>query len=118
MSMILSMCSRPSMRSCAAGASEAPFNLRATALYSVSIKSVDLPPPDTPVTQVNRPSGISASMPLRLLPRALTILSARRERGLRSGTGTDNSPLRYLPVHERGDKVVDAAFGDDVAAVD
>src|SRR5665213_93324 len=95
MSMILSMCSRPSMRSCGAGASDAPFNLRATALYSVSISSVDLPPPETPVTQVNRPSGISASMPLRLLPRALTIFSARRD-------------------HD----VVNAAFGDDVAAMD
>ena len=90
------------MRSCAAGASEAPFNLRATALYSVSMSSVDLPPPETPVTQVNRPSGISAVMFFRLLPRALTIFSARRERGLRSGTGTLSSPERYLPVHERG----------------
>jgi hypothetical protein len=32
MSMILSMCSSPSIRSCAPGASYAPFNLRATAL--------------------------------------------------------------------------------------
>ena len=31
---------------------------------------VDLPPPDTPVTQVKTPSGISAEMFLRLLARA------------------------------------------------
>ncbi len=43
------------MRSCGAAASEAPLSLRATELYSVSIKSVDLPPPETPVMQVNRP---------------------------------------------------------------
>ena len=32
----------------------------ATAAYSVSLTSVLLPEPDTPVTQVNRPTGISA----------------------------------------------------------
>ena len=65
--------------------------------------SVDLPPPETPVTQVNRPSGISAVMFLRLLPRALMTLSARRVlRGRRSGIGTDSSPERYLPVHDFG----------------
>ena len=39
--------------------------------------SVDLPPPETPVTQVNRPSGISAETFFRLLPRALTTLMVR-----------------------------------------
>jgi hypothetical protein len=36
----------------------------------VSISKVDLPPPDTPVTQVNRPSGMSAETFFRLLARA------------------------------------------------
>jgi hypothetical protein len=49
--------------------------LRATAVYSVSLISVLLPEPLTPVTQVSRPTGISTSTPRpsaprRLLPRA------------------------------------------------
>ena len=37
----------------------APFSAVAATGNSVSLISVDLPEPDTPVTQVNRPSGIS-----------------------------------------------------------
>ena len=73
------------------------------------------------MTQVNRPSGISAVTFFRLLPRALTTLSVRRElRARRSGTGTTISPERYLPVHEFGAAidVVDRALRHDVAAVD
>jgi len=103
MSMILSICSSPSMRSCGAAPSLALLSLRATALYSVSINSVDLPPPETPVTQVNSPSGISAEIFLRLLPRALITLMVRRWfGGLRSGISTDSSPVRYFPVSESG----------------
>ena len=39
--------------------------------YSVSLISVDLPDPDTPVTQVIRPRGISTVTPCRLLPRGV-----------------------------------------------
>ena len=53
-----------------AGWSMAPFSRRATAAYSVSMTSVDLPPPDTPVMQVKVPSGMSSVTFLRLLPRA------------------------------------------------
>src|SRR5712671_5083370 len=64
---------------------------------------VDLPPPETPVTQVNRPSGISAVTFLRLLPRALMTLSVRRRsRGRRSGTGTTRRLERYCPVIDPG----------------
>ncbi len=80
-----------------------------------------MPPPDTPVTQVNRPSGISAVMFLRLLPRAPTTFSVRLGFfGRRSGICTASSPDRYLPVQEfaRRDQIVDLALGDDVAAVD
>ena len=73
------------------------------------------------MTQVNRPSGISAVTFLRLLPRALTTFIARRAfGGRRSGTGTISSPERYLPVSERGrgDDVVDRALRDDLAAMD
>ena len=58
------------MRSCGAGASEALLSLRAAALYTVSMSRVDLPPPETPVMQVNVPSGIEAVTFLRLLARA------------------------------------------------
>ena len=52
--------------------------------------------PDTPVTQVKDPSGISAVTFLRLLPRAPVIFSMRPFWGLRrlAGTGTDSSPFR------------------------
>ena len=49
---------------------------RDNAFHKVSKISVDLPPPDTPVTQVNTPSGISASTDFRLLPLALLALSS------------------------------------------
>ncbi len=55
--------------------------------------SVDLPPPDTPVMQVNRPSGIETSTFFRLLPRALTISSMRDFIGLRRLPGTANQHL-------------------------
>ena len=47
---------------------------REAALNSVSIRKVDLPPPETPVTPVKVPSGISAVTFFRLLPRAPTTL--------------------------------------------
>ena len=45
----------------------------AAAVYSVSLTSVDLPEPDTPVTQVSRPTGKSTLTFLRLLPLAPTM---------------------------------------------
>ena len=50
---------------------------RDAALNSVSIRKVDLPPPETPVTAVKVPSGISAVTFFRLLPRAPTTLMRR-----------------------------------------
>ena len=86
----------------------------------MSIKSVDLPPPDTPVTAVNRPSGISAVTFFRLWPRAPTIFSTRD--GFftrRSGIGISRTPLRYSPVSESGvgHDVGGRALGDDASAV-
>jgi hypothetical protein len=76
----------------------------------VSIKSVDFPPPETPVMQVNRPSGISVVMFLRLLPRALTIFSLRAGFGfLRSGMGTSSSPERYFPEIDSRDLMMSSA---------
>src|SRR5882762_3328447 len=68
MSMTRSICSRPSMRSQGAASTRAPFRRAAVWPNSVSTMSVDLPEPETPVTQVNRPSGICVVTCARLLP--------------------------------------------------
>src|SRR6185369_12164424 len=60
----------PSTAACAAGSSCERYSVRATAAYSVSLTSVDLPEPDTPVTQVNRPTGNATLTLFRLLPLA------------------------------------------------
>src|SRR5690606_40989984 len=84
-----------------AGASEALCSRRAAALYRVSMVKVDLPPPDTPVMQVNRPPGISPVTFFRLLPVASEIfsiflrLTGRRPSG---GSSISRSPFRYCPV--------------------
>ena len=67
------------------------------------MSKVDLPPPETPVTQVNRPSGISAVTFFRLLPRAPASRSTRCGFfGRRSGTAISRAPERYWPVSEFG----------------
>src|SRR5580658_6871069 len=65
--MTRSICSSPSMRSKCAVPGAARFNWVATARNRVSFTSVDLPEPDTPVTQVRRPSGNSAVRSFKLL---------------------------------------------------
>ena len=57
MSMTLSRCSSPLIARAGAGVWRAPFSRIDAVLNSVSMVSVDLPPPDTPVTQTKRPSG-------------------------------------------------------------
>ena len=54
------------MRLCAPGRCLARCSRLATALYSTSLTSVDLPEPDTPVTALNTPSGTLTSMFCRL----------------------------------------------------
>src|SRR5689334_5937104 len=81
---------------------------RATAAYSVSLTSVLLPEPETPVTQVNRPTGTSTVTPFRLLPRALTIVSLSTPSsftsgvGRRGGTAIFSTWPRYWPVSDSG----------------
>ena len=62
--------------------------------------SVDLPDPETPVTQTSRPSGISIDTFLRLL--AVTPSSNNRgvlgDTGSGRGASTFNRPPMYLPV--------------------
>ena len=120
MSMTLSRCSSPSIVSQGAGVCRAPFSRIEAVLNSVSTVSVDLPPPETPVTQVKVPSGKLAVTFRRLLPVAPRTISflplpLRRSRGI----GIARSPVRYWPVIEAGAAAMSAgrAVGDDLAAV-
>ncbi len=84
--------------------------------------SVDLPPPETPVMQVNRPSGIEVEMCFRLLPLAPTISSLRAGSGLRRGRGTDDLARagEILPGQRMriGHDLGRRSLRDDLAAVD
>jgi hypothetical protein len=64
--MILSSCSIPRIRLCAPGRCRERCSLFESALCTMSLISVDLPEPDTPVTAVNTPSGSLTSIDLRL----------------------------------------------------
>ena len=71
MSMTLSRCLAPSMPSCSPARSLVPRLRRAAMpLCRISLTSVDLPEPETPVTQVKAPTGNETSMSLRLCMRA------------------------------------------------
>src|SRR5690606_29120577 len=85
---------------------EAPLISLAASANRVSLTRVDLPEPDTPVTQVISPAGISRSTSLRLFP-----LAPYRRRvifgfGLwrLAGTSIFRLPDRYWPVSERGER--------------
>ncbi|MNZ68457.1 hypothetical protein D3C78_867260 [compost metagenome] len=86
MSTTLSRCCRPSSDSWAEASSEVtPFSAVAASGNRVLLISVDLPEPDTPVMQVNRPRGISRSTLRRLLPRApLSLSNLSRSTAVRS----------------------------------
>ena len=67
----------------------------------MSLIRVDLPEPDTPVTDTKQPSGISTSMPFKLCSRAprTTSHSPRGSRRM-AGTAIERLPERYWPVIE------------------
>ncbi|MNI53983.1 hypothetical protein D3C73_1088460 [compost metagenome] len=89
-----------------AAASSVVAPLRAVALNgnSVLLINVDLPEPETPVTQVSKPIGISRSTLRKLLPRApFRESDSFLLRGVRlAGTSIFTRPDRYLPVSESG----------------
>ena len=62
----------------------------------MALTSVLLPDPETPVTQVKRPTGISAVTPLRLLPRALTTRTQVRAAPASSSASAGGT---QTPVH-------------------
>ena len=103
-SITLSMCSSPFIFLCGSGRRRLLFSLCAAAGYSVPLTSVDLPEPETPVTQMNRPIGKSTSTESRLFPRAPLIDSAFfLSTGVRSrGIFIERRPLKYWPVSDVG----------------
>src|SRR2546428_11414289 len=67
----------------------------------MSLTSVDLPEPDTPVTHVKVPSGIVTDWPLRLCSRGSWMVSAcpvPLRRG--AGTGVGRAPAGDCPGRE------------------
>src|SRR5574339_309603 len=66
MLMILSRCSTPSMRSWGPPEVRAPMSCAASSLYRMSLISVDLPDPLTPVMHTSLPRGMLTSICLRL----------------------------------------------------
>ena len=92
------------MRVWAPGWMRALASLRAAAAYSVSMVSVDLPEPETPVTQVRRPMGISAVTFCRLFSVAPTMRIVLPFSGARRlvGSGICRVPERYCPVRLLG----------------
>src|SRR5271167_4502388 len=109
--MTLSMYSRPSIRSKCAVPAEAWLSCVATARNKVSFTSVDLPEPETPVTQVMSPKGNSAVTFLRLFAVAPMTRSNRFGSGARRSAGISipRRPLKYCPVIDSGRAATSAA---------
>ena len=86
----------------------APFNWRWAIGNSVSLISVDLPEPETPVMQVNRPTGSVSVTSFRLLPRAPVSFSTFSGfAGTRFfGTSILRLPLMYCPVNDSGTAII------------
>jgi hypothetical protein len=100
----------------------APFSAVALSGNRVLLISVDLPEPETPVTQVSRPIGISRSTLLQVVAaRALDLqqVVSPGSRGVRlAGTAIFTRPDRYLPVSESGWAMTSGrALGDDLSAM-
>ena len=83
---------------------------------------VDLPPPETPVMQVNRPAGISPVTSFRLLPRApitrMTFFLSGFLRRLRDLDLARAGQVLAGQALGLGHDVGGLALGDDVAPVD
>ncbi len=91
----LSSLPTPSIPACRPGRASVPYSSRATALWRISLTSVDLPDPDTPVTLISRPRGKATSMALRLCSAApRTVIAPLPPPLLRSGTGIELRPER------------------------
>src|SRR5258708_38045503 len=104
----LSRCCMPVTRVCLPGTIRVPCSSLASALYRMSLTSVDLPDPETPVTATSKPSGNATSTPRRLCSAApLTTTSRVLDRFRRAcGTAITSRPVRYAPeaVQDRSEE--------------
>ena len=109
MAMTLSNCSSPSMRVWRPGRSGLRLSRPAIALRMISFTKVLLPDPETPVTQVSTPTGMAASMFLRLFSRAPSTVSHPCGSRRVDGYGIARAPDRYAPVTDSGSASTSAA---------
>src|SRR6266480_991637 len=97
-SITLSKTSIPSTPAWAPGFTRARLSRFASALKTISFTRVDLPEPETPVTQMNLPTGNSTSISLRLCCAAPRTRNEPRSSSRRSGTAIERLPARNCPV--------------------
>ena len=118
-SITLSNTSIPSTPACAPGLTRARLSRFASALKTISFTSVDLPEPETPVTQMNLPTGNSTSMSLRLCCAAPRTRNEPRSSSRRC-RNRDRPFAREELARDRLGRPLDLprrALGDDLAAV-
>src|SRR6266581_3855482 len=87
---------------CLPGTILVPCSSLASAAYRMSLTSVDLPDPETPVTAMKVPSGNATSTRRKLCsvaPLTTTSLLLETLRRL-AGNGIDSRPVRYAPVSD------------------
>ena len=75
-------------------------------LYRISLTSVDLPEPETPVTQVKADTGKATSMPRRLCMRAPRTVNHSSGRRRWPGRAMLLRPARKSPVSEAGSSMI------------
>ena len=108
------------MRRCAPGRCLARCSRLAAALNRISLTSVDLPEPETPVTQQNVPSGIFDVDVLEVVLRgALDLDVAGRAAGASSAPAIERLPDEVLPGRRGAHlhHLLGRALGDQLAAV-
>jgi len=89
------------------GTKRAPLSLFARVVYKISLTKVDLPDPETPVTDTKTPSGTSTSISLRLFSFAPLTTSLRLGSIARrfAGISIDLRPDKYAPVIDSLDAI-------------
>src|SRR3954453_1722620 len=97
-SITLSKTSIPSTPACAPGLTRARLSRFASALKTISFTRVDLPEPETPVTQMNLPTGNATSISFRLCCTAPLTRKVPRSSSRLSGTAIERLPARNCPV--------------------
>ena len=92
MSITLSISASPSIFSCAPTARSLPWSARASAGYRISLTSVLLPAPDTPVTRDQPEREVDVTVLQVVLPRALDAEAAPLPLRRSAGTSIARSP--------------------------